>query len=210
MILGFMEELSERENQLSRYKNKCTKLEKSYQTIHQENSTLQEALAKNDKDYNELHSHYDELVKHVQSLQEERTCLVNGYKKVKSEHGQMIEDISLLKAMIYKLNVQLSRYEDKLRINQSQDDSRSSRCEESELGSESRKIAESWGRVDTHVFAPLLEAYEENLREKEELIMKYRHEMDGFSGRCKDIIGENDVLRKEIEQYKSEVLFNAI
>ncbi|XP_011305103.1 centrosomal protein of 89 kDa [Fopius arisanus] len=202
---GFMDELSEKENQLSKCKSRYLKLEKSFQTIELENANLQEALAKNEKDYNKLQSHYEELMKQVQCLGNERTTLVNGYKKIKSENNQMDEDISLLKMLIYKLNVELERYQDRLRSSQVQDDSRSSRVEDSDPGSESRRVAEAWGRVNTHVLAPLLEAYQENLREKDELITQYRHEMDEFSGRCKEIVGENEILRKEIEHYKAEI-----
>ncbi|XP_063976052.1 protein Cep89 homolog isoform X2 [Diachasmimorpha longicaudata] len=202
---GFMEELSEKDHQLSKYKTKCSKLEKSFQSIEHENSDLRDALAKNEKKYNELHSHYESLIKHVQSLEQEKVTLVNGYKKLKSENSQMAEDISLLKVLIYKLNVELERYQDKLRSIQSQDESRSSRGEESDPGSEGRRVSESWGRVDTHVLAPLLDAYQENLKEKEELVGEYKLKLDEFSGRCKEIVEENDILRKEIEHSKSEI-----
>ncbi|XP_015117144.1 protein Cep89 homolog isoform X2 [Diachasma alloeum] len=181
------------------------KLQTTPDSVQLENSNLQKALSKNENEYKELHSHYEDLTKHVQSLEQERTTLVNGYKKLKSENSQMAEDISLLKVLIYKLNVELERYQDKLRGSQSQEDSRSPRGEESDPGSEARRVAESWGRVDTHVLAPLLEAYQENLREKDELVRQYKHEMDDFSGRCKEIVGENDALRKEIEHFKSEI-----
>lgn len=125
-------------------------------------------------------------------------------EKLKTENLQLNEDVSLLKVLIYKLNVEIERYQDKLRqINQHIDvDDKSVN-----QATENKSVFESWRNVNSHVLAPLLDAYRENIEEKENLIKQYRHEIDHFGGRCKDVVAENNEYRKKVDEYKSEVIF---
>lgn len=202
-----MEELSERDTLLSKYKNKCNKLEKKFQDVQSENSNLQIKLEKRDTKFNELHRHYEELLKHVQSLEQERNDVLGGYKKYVTDNSQLNEDVRLLKILIYRLNVELERYQDKLRVacQKTEDVSTGNSNDDFDTASENKKIAEAWGRVNSHALGPLLEAYQENLIEKDELIKQFRQEIDHFSGRCKEVVAENEELRKDIENLQLQV-----
>ncbi|XP_057325319.1 protein Cep89 homolog isoform X1 [Microplitis mediator] len=199
--IGLMEELSEKEALIAKYKTKYSKLEKNYQEINKENSKLNLLIEKRDSEYKELHTHYEELIKHVQSLDQERINNQIGIKKIVAENSQLHEDVGLLKILIYRLNVELQRYQDKLRLlNVRSDEPKSDAT--ADPATENKKVSEAWGHVNTHALAPLLEAYQEHLEEKEELIRQFRREMDDFGGKCKEIVAENDELRRDLDFYK--------
>lgn len=54
--------------------------------------------------------------------------------------------------------------------------------------------------------APLLEAYEETIAEKDELISNYKQEMELFTHRCKEIISENEVLHAQLVEANKKVI----
>lgn len=204
-ILGLMEALSEKEALIAKYKTKYSKLEKNYQEVTSKNSNLQVLIEKREAEYNELHTHYEELIKHVQSLDQERINNQLGNKKVVAENTQLHEDVSLLKILIYRLNVELQRYQDKLRLLNVKPDEE--KTETTDPATESKKVSEAWGHVNNHALAPLLEAYQEHLEEKDDLIRHFRNEMDDFGGKFKEIVAENEELRKGLDHYKLQVYF---
>lgn len=61
----------------------------------------------------------------------------------------------------------------------------------------------SWGSVNTHTLGPLLDAYEDTVKEKEEIIRNYETELGNFTGRLKQIIDENEVLYYKLKDDKS-------
>ncbi|CAG5108781.1 Similar to CEP89: Centrosomal protein of 89 kDa (Homo sapiens) [Cotesia congregata] len=174
--------------------------EKNYQEVTSKNSNLQVLIEKREAEYDELHTHYEELIKHVQSLDQERINNQLGNKKVVAENTQLHEDVSLLKILIYRLNVELQRYQDKLRLLNVKPDEE--KTEITDPATESKRVSEAWGHVNNHALAPLLEAYQEHLEEKDDLIRHFRNEMDDFGGKFKEIVAENEELRKGLDHYK--------
>lgn len=54
----------------------------------------------------------------------------------------------------------------------------------------------SWGNVNGHTLGPLLDAYEDTIKEKEEIIQNYELELYNFSGKnnnnsCKQLFANN-------------------
>ena len=201
-----MEELNEKKLLLSKAKSKYSKLEKSYQDAKTEVDKLNILLEQRDNEYRKLHIHHEDLTRVVEALEKEKTNLLMTNKKLTTENAQSNEDVSLLKILIYRLNVELERYQDKLRLSEQGDDSNNadSAGDDVDVTSESKRISEAWGHVNLHALGPLLEAYQENLAEKEELIKQYGSEMNHFSGRCKEIVAENEALHTEMECLKSQ------
>lgn len=58
----------------------------------------------------------------------------------------------------------------------------------------------AWGSVHSHTLGPLLDAYQDVVTEKEELISKYEIEMSDFTGRLKEIIRENEALHMRLTE----------
>lgn len=63
-------------------------------------------------------------------------------------------------------------------------------------------IPVSWGKVNSHTLAPLLNAYEDSIAEKNEILEKYEFEFARFSCKLKEIMNENEILHKRLTDDK--------
>lgn len=154
-----------------------------------------------------MHTHHKEFTETLQKVEKANSSLMSFNQRYKTENVQLNEDVLLLKNVIFRLNAELERYQDKLRdsgqsvpprtVNDALDSRRSA--------DNVNKVSESWGTVNTHVLGPLLDAYQESLSEKEELISRYEKDIANLSARCKEVVVENECLHGEVERLKSKV-----
>lgn len=63
-------------------------------------------------------------------------------------------------------------------------------------------IPVSWGKVNSHTLAPLLNAYEDTISEKNALLEKYELEFAKFSCKLKEITSENEALHIRLTEDK--------
>ena len=177
------------------------KLQKSYKTVREECHKLSSAMERREAEYQRVCSHYETLVQMVQEMDETKVELIKRNQKLEAEKVQSNEDITLLKNIVYQLNAELERCQDKLRDRKSGSGSANS-VENS--GKEKAYGQRVWGSVSFHALAPLLNAYQENLSEKRELVIMYEQEMADFGSRCKAILTENELMHKEVEELRFE------
>ncbi|XP_046739133.1 centrosomal protein of 89 kDa [Diprion similis] len=199
-------DLKDKEALIIKLQNKNEKMEAFCKDVNTENMKLKELLNQRETDYRKLHIHHEELTQFAQGIEEEKNHLLIVNQKLKADKLQLTEDLGLLKNLIYKLNVEIERYQDKLRQedrNGLQQTDTGTACEVDTI--DTNKMLESWGRVNIHALGPLLDAYQENLSEKDDLIKKYGKEIEEFSGRCKDIVAENEMLHKDIKDLTSKL-----
>lgn len=130
-----------------------------------------------------------------QSETEWREC----YERLSKETKGYKDDIKMLKTLVYRLNVQLEQHQEMLR-NKNNDTTRSK--VEFEVDNHAN-IEAKWGSVTTHALAPLLNAYEETVRDKQQLVQQYEKELNEFTGKLKKIVEENEKLHDEIEKIQS-------
>lgn len=193
---------------MSKICNKYHKLLKEREELQQECEKLNTLLAERETEYHQMHVHHKEFVETLQKAEKTKVNLVTFNKKFKAENIQLNEDVLLLKNVIYRLNAELERYQDKLKeFGQSVaikdiNDMLDSKAQVNDI----KKVLESWGSVNTHVLGPLLDAYQESLSEKQELINKYEEDIVNFGVRCKKIVGENEAMQSEMEKLRSKVL----
>lgn len=202
------EEQRDKDKLIFKLRDKYHKLAQEYERVQQECEELNVLLKQKETEYRQLHVHHEESTQVYQRLEKTKDSLLDLNQKLKSENIQLSEDIVLLKKVIYQLNIELERYQDKLRscgqiipLQYS-----TGMMNDAELSKENKRMLESWGNVDLHALGPLLNAYQENITEKKELISEYERELNDFTGRCKEIISENEYLQKELENSKSKVL----
>lgn len=55
----------------------------------------------------------------------------------------------------------------------------------------------SWGNVNSHTLGPLLDAYQDTINEKEDIIKKYELELADFTDKLKVVIEENELFHKK-------------
>lgn len=188
--------------------NKYHKLLKERENLQQECEKLNALLMERETEHRELHSHHEEFIEALQKAEKTKVNLLTFNQKFKAENVQLNEDLLLLKNVIYRLNAELEQYQDKLRESgqsvaiKNINDVLDSKGPTDDV----KKVLESWGSVNTHVLGPLLDAYQESLSEKQELINKYEEDIANFGARCKEIIAENECMQSEMEKLKSKVL----
>lgn len=131
------------------------------------------------------------------------------------ENRQLRDDIKMMKTLIYRLNVQLERYQELLRKKTPEllGSMAAAATAAADLGgapdnngipihttSASEHIY--WGTVDSNALAPLLNAYQETINDKSELIQQYENELNLITGKIKDILAENEMLHQDMANLK--------
>ncbi|XP_043521368.1 centrosomal protein of 89 kDa-like [Frieseomelitta varia] len=174
--------------------NEYNKLGKCYKSAKEECQKLNDTLEQRELEHKKICSHYEAL---IHELEGAKITLVKHNQKLEIENVQSTEDIALLKNIVYQLNTELERYQDKLG---DQKREHISTHTENERKYDSR----IWKNINFHALGPLLNAYQENLSEKQELVQMYEQEMADFSSRCKEILVENEFMHKEVEELKLE------
>lgn len=128
-----------------------------------------------------------------------------------SENQQLVNDIDMMKVLIYRLNVQLENYQEMLRkLNRNEKVTSFQREKVGNLApttstpttNETNFESIDWGCVQSHVLAPLLNAYQETIKEKNGLVKQYETELNQMTGRIKDILSENEALHEQIDDLK--------
>ncbi|XP_076765751.1 uncharacterized protein LOC143432754 [Xylocopa sonorina] len=181
-----------------RIANEYRKLEKRYKCVQEECQKLSNVLEHKELEFKKVCSHYEAVIQMVQELEETKVNLAKQNQRLETEKIQSNQDITLLKSIVYQLNTELERYQDK--VKDQKHDNVSVRVE----SSEEVRDPKIWGSVNFHALGPLLNAYQENLSEKRELVQMYEQEMADFSNRCKEILTENEIMHKEVEELKTE------
>lgn len=108
-------------------------------------------------------------------------------------------DVDMMKTLVYRLNVQIERYQDCLRLKAATE-------EKSNHNTVPKSSISPWqqGRLRTHTLSPLLQAYDEMLRDKEDLIQQYTQEFEHFTGELKSVIEENNRLQQHVDNLKRD------
>lgn len=137
-----------------------------------------------------------------------------------SENQQLVNDVGMMKVLIYRLNVQLENYQEMLRkLNRDAKISSNHRDNVGNLATVTTMAMTTaaattaqtnfeniesidWGCVQSHVLAPLLNAYQETIKEKNGLVKQYEFELNQMTGRIKDILSENETLYQQIDDIK--------
>lgn len=133
------------------------------------------------------------------------------------ENAHLISDINMMKMLIYRLNLQLERCQEMCRkhdadsktvptsdrINRLPDGLCSGARSLNDLNSENIEQIE-WRSVHSNALAPLLTAYDETIKDKNNLLTQYESELSRVTGRIKDILNENEQLYTEIDRLKRQ------
>ncbi|XP_068625129.1 centrosomal protein of 89 kDa [Battus philenor] len=152
--------------------------------------------------------------------------------QAREQNVRLQKDMQALKDVLYRLNVQLSRYQEKIRSNVktlSTDNKTVDKFEyldsliATSLGTrrESANIEESTktggheeigrvvdlsGLLSAQALAPLFDAYQENLQEKDNLILDYEKQFESMNKKSKQIISENKSLCDKVESLENEIV----
>lgn len=142
------------------------------------------------------------------SLAEQNTEHRSEIDRLSHENDQLVSDINMMKVLIYRLNVQLEHHQEIIRKQDGDGKYSIERayCHGSVPAPSPMTLnnidAIDWGTVHSHVLAPLMNAYQETIKEKINLIKQYESELNVVTGRIKDVLTENEELHAQIENLK--------
>ncbi|KAJ3638921.1 hypothetical protein MTP99_002249 [Tenebrio molitor] len=210
-----LEELSVRK--ILKLKEKISTLQNLNEEVSEENNRLkghsQELLAaledlKVQLEISKYCRSCEEFKATIQKLNEENSVLKHAKKDLE-------DDLNMLKTVVYRLNVQMERNQERLRkvnlkITQTSTPQHQSLENipvvegndpgEFEQHRDHSHTPISWGKVNAHTLGPLLDAYQDTITEKDDIIENYEAQMSDFTGKLKEIIKENEMLHKSLTE----------
>jgi chromosome segregation ATPase len=145
-------------------------------TIRNEKSTLME--------------NYNLLIKKVGEKSNDVKQDENHDMLVK-ENDELKNDLRMLKVLVFRLNKHVDYYQEILNEKKENPNPPSEYINEKEITS-------SW-TINSHLLAPLMNSYEERIKEKNEIIKSYETELNQLSSKLKRILDENEKMHEANE-----------
>ncbi|XP_051835705.1 centrosomal protein of 89 kDa [Antechinus flavipes] len=161
------------------------------------NETLAHELEKIKQEMKELHSQYKEMDKNNETVKEtkqnpQKKADMGEFLSLRQEAQELVDENDHLKMTIYRLNVELSRYQTKFR--------HLSKEENIEIKGLPFKGSPPPWLVDIKYLSPLILAYEDRMKEKDDLNVMLEEEMKMFKKRIEEVIKENETLHQELNK----------
>ncbi|XP_013191720.1 protein Cep89 homolog isoform X2 [Amyelois transitella] len=157
--------------------------------------------------------------------------------QAREQNARLQKDMQALKDVLYRLNVQLSRYQEKVRTSaqtlgdkadhiykptersdaldslitaslgyRTQEtattDNETNKTDEHTHG----RLVDLSGLLSAQALAPLFDAYQENLQEKDSLILDYEKQFENINKKSKQIIEENKSLSEKVASLEEDLL----
>ncbi|XP_062565831.1 protein Cep89 homolog [Armigeres subalbatus] len=174
-------------------------------------TTLFECNSQFAVEHEKLQKEYKQLEQNLKALEsaQPKSCETCGQfeserEMLSKDNGDLKNDIKMMKILVYRLNVQVERYQDVIRegskVTASGGVPKIDFVDSSYGGAKDNL---NWGPVNSHTLGPLLNAYEETIAEKNDLVQQYEQEFIGFTGKLKQVLEENEKLHKDAEEIKS-------
>lgn len=122
---------------------------------------------------------------------------------LKAQNQELNEDVTLLKNLVYRLNVELDRCQQRLHKQGSAGELPPLKTVPAEV--QEKEATAAWRNVNKNALGPLLEAYQETIREKDDLIHSYEQDLNKFVTKCKQVVAENEKLYQDLEEANKQV-----
>ncbi|XP_064527346.1 centrosomal protein of 89 kDa isoform X1 [Pseudopipra pipra] len=120
--------------------------------------------------------------------EEEATELLS----LRQQAQELVDENDALKMVVHRLNVELSRYQTKFRS--------LSQEEHVKLKNLPMKGPPPPWLLDMKYLSPLLLAYEDRIREKEDFILEHEEDMKNFKARVEELVKENEDLHERLNK----------
>ncbi|XP_052821906.1 myosin-2 heavy chain [Octopus bimaculoides] len=133
--------------------------------------------------------HNEEVQKQIQALQ-------NSHDSDKSRIQQLKAELKDLRDLVYKLNRELSKYQAKFGCAEVLKEGHNI------VGLPNEGPIPSW-LISTKYLSPLIFEYEKQTSQQEKNIATYKEEIEHLSKRCKELVGESDLLHEKLDKLTS-------
>ncbi|XP_036608283.1 centrosomal protein of 89 kDa [Trichosurus vulpecula] len=161
------------------------------------NEILAHELEEIKQEMKELYSRLKEMEKDNGSIKEteqssQRKVDVAEFLSLRQQAQELVDENDDLKMIVYRLNAELSRYQTKFR--------NLSKEENTEIKGLPFKGPPPPWLLDRKYLSPLLLAYEDRMKEKDDLNVMLEEEMKMFKIRVEEVIKENETLHQELNK----------
>lgn len=168
-----------KDNQIHELVGKVTKLFEENEKLRHDKTVLVE-------NYNSLYEKLDKVS--VKGHDMKADSRVNAAESLQTENTEMKNDLKMMKILVFRLNKHIELYQNLL-------DEREMRFDHPKKHQDENEIASSW-EIKSHLLAPLLNSYEERIKEKNDIIKNYEMELNQVSVKVKKILDENEKLQE--------------
>ncbi|XP_025898158.1 centrosomal protein of 89 kDa [Nothoprocta perdicaria] len=180
-----------------------TMTKEKFRELKQENWTLNSACQALAQRVEETKQQMEELLLKLKSLEKENRKLKEASEMQREEEAaellslreqaqELVDENDALKMTVHRLNVELSRYQTKFRP--------LSQEEHLKLKSLPMKGPPPPWLLDMKYLSPLLLAYEDRLREKDDLSLAHEEDMKNFKMRVEELVKENEDLHEQLNK----------
>ncbi|XP_013113260.2 protein Cep89 homolog isoform X1 [Stomoxys calcitrans] len=123
-------------------------------------------------------------------------------RRTEEDNHLLTADVNMMKTLVYRLNVQIERYQDILRLKPTPEET----SRTATASGPSKSSISQWQEepIRSHTLAPLLQSYDEMIRDKEDLIQQYTQEFEHFTGELKSVLEENNRLQQQVDTLKRD------
>ncbi|XP_048371265.1 centrosomal protein of 89 kDa isoform X3 [Sphaerodactylus townsendi] len=192
--------LRKRQGPMDPTREMSQKLKEEHLLLNNANQTLLSELGETKQQMKELQLKVKKLEKENTKLKETEQ---NSPKEeelaelllLRQQAQELVDENDSLKMTVHRLNVELSRYQAKYRPISSN--------ESVKIGSLPMKGPTPPWLLDMKYLSPLLLAYEDRMREKEDLILSHEEDMKTFKERVQEVVKENEQLHQQLCKHAS-------
>lgn len=186
MCYAFPCQINIKDNQIHELVEKVTRLFGENEKLRSDKIALVE-------NYNSLHEKVtSNAVRSSNSLNEatmEKRSQI--FESLQKENVELKNDLKMLKILVFRLNKHIEYYQDLLNEREMKFDVPKRDIDEDDFAS-------SW-IVNSHLLSPLINSYEERVKEKNEIIKSYEAELNKASSKMKKVLDENEKLHEMFE-----------
>ncbi|KAM8799203.1 centrosomal protein of 89 kDa [Eudromia elegans] len=180
-----------------------TMTKEKFRELKQENWSLNSACQALAQRAEETKQQMEELLLKLKSLEKENRRLKEASETQREEDAaellslreqaqELVDENDALKMTVHRLNVELSRYQTKFRP--------LSQEEHLKLESLPMKGPPPPWLLDMKYLSPLLLAYEDRLREKDNISLAHEEDMKNFKMRVEELVKENEDLHEQLNK----------
>ncbi|NXF64954.1 CEP89 protein, partial [Ciccaba nigrolineata] len=175
-----------------------------FRELNQENWSLNKAYQAMVQQFERTKQQMEEQQLKLKRLEQENRSLKEAAEKshreeeatellsLRQQAQELVDENDALKMTVHRLNVELSRYQTKFRP--------LSQEEHLKLKSLPMKGPPPPWLLDMKYLSPLLLAYEDRIREKEDLNLEHEEDMKNFKVRVEELVKENEDLHEQLNK----------
>ncbi|XP_064537971.1 protein Cep89 homolog [Drosophila montana] len=135
-----------------------------------------------------------------QQLEQQQNALLQ-------QNQELANDVDMLKTLVFRLNVQIESYQDQRRTAEDTTTAAAAAAAAApaQTASSCHTVPAWSSQLPTHTLTPLLQAYDESMRDKDALLAQYAADFELFANELKRALEENTRLLQAQEQLRRDV-----